>query len=72
MTPRPATPRHSSRRARLTFHQDIHAAVAARVQLVLVVGSIAAVPDYVQQQWQFAPPFDDHLDVNAALPRDGL
>jgi hypothetical protein len=38
MTPRPTTPWHSSPRARLTFHQEIQDAVAARERLVLVVG----------------------------------
>jgi hypothetical protein len=42
------------RRARLTFHQEIQDAVAAREQLLLVVGPKAALSDYVRQQWQFA------------------
>jgi hypothetical protein len=39
---------------RLTFHQEIRDAVAARDRLVLVVGPHAAASDYVRQEWQFA------------------
>ncbi len=39
---------------RLTFHQEIRAAVAAHERLVLVVGPRAIASDYVRQEWQFA------------------
>src|SRR4051794_3212427 len=39
---------------RLTFHQEIRDAIAARDRLVLVVGPHAAASDYVRQEWQFA------------------
>ena len=39
---------------RLTFHQEIRDAVAARDRLVLVVGPHAAASDYVRQEWKFA------------------
>jgi TIR domain len=39
---------------RLTFHQEIQDAVAARECLALVVGPKAALSDYMQQEWQFA------------------
>ena len=38
----------------LTFHQEIQDAVAARERLVLIVGTKAALSDYVRQEWQFA------------------
>jgi hypothetical protein len=39
---------------RLTFHQEIRDAIAARERLVLVVGPKAVTSDYVRQEWQFA------------------
>jgi hypothetical protein len=38
------------RRARLTFHQEIQDAVAARERLALVVGPIAALSEYVPRR----------------------
>lgn len=39
---------------RLTFHQEIRNAIAARERLVLVVGPHAVASQYVRQEWQFA------------------
>src|SRR6516162_5634069 len=39
---------------RLTFHQEIRDAIAARDRLVLVVGPKAVTSEYVLQEWQFA------------------
>jgi len=39
---------------RLTFHQEIRDAIAARERMVLVVGPKAATSNYVWQEWQFA------------------
>ena len=39
---------------RLTFHQEIRDAIAARERLVLVVGPHAVLSEYVRQEWQFA------------------
>jgi WD40 repeat protein len=38
----------------LTFHQEIREAIAAREQLVLVIGPGAVASEYVRQEWQFA------------------
>jgi hypothetical protein len=43
---------------RLTFHQEIREAVAARERLVLVVGPAVATSEYVRQEWQFALQHD--------------
>src|SRR5437762_85683 len=39
---------------RLTFHQEIRDAIAARERVLLVVGPKAVASEYVRQEWQFA------------------
>jgi hypothetical protein len=46
--------RKSMQARRLTFHQEIRDAIAARERFLLVVGPRAVTSEYVRQEWQFA------------------